>query len=277
MVRWTSALSFLALVFCVVPDAGLAQPHLGMSELARAKSMLDLYRAQLSAEQYALLSSRLAQTELAYVELTTLTGAGGKAAVVATESGAVVRAVSTGGRALLGGVAEVLPLLLFVWPSTAYAPEEKPEVRAARLKLKQSVEDLAQAVRQVEEERAAASVPKSIDSVDTGCGSSQSPEQDDEQAKCTGQDHHIISMLVWRELQRHSVLQGLYQYRDPRFVAQAKDLKAHCGYQHWHRKIDAEIAAWLKKFDRATAQQFETFLRDVYARPEIQARFPNGF
>src|SRR5512146_2448173 len=136
MVRWTSALSLLALVWCVVPDAGLAQPHLGMSELARAKSMLDLYRAQLSAEQYAQLSSRLAQTEQAYVELTTLTQAGGEAAVVATESGAVARAVSTGGRALIGGVAEVLPLLLFVWPSTAYAPtlkDEKPEVRAARL------------------------------------------------------------------------------------------------------------------------------------------------
>src|SRR5512141_1814886 len=155
MVRWTSALSFLALAWCVVPGAGLAQPQLGTSELARAKSMLDLHRAQLSAEQYVLLSSRLAQTEQAYVELTTLTAAGGEAAVVATESGAAVQAVRTGGRALLGSVAEVLPLLLFVWPSTAYAPEEKPEVRAARLKLKQRLEDLTQAVRQVEEERGA--------------------------------------------------------------------------------------------------------------------------
>jgi len=133
MVRWTSALSFLAVVFCVVPDAGLAQPALDMSELARAKSMLELYRAQLSAEQYVLLSSRLAQTEQAYVELTMLTKAGGAAAAVVAESGALAEtAATTGVRTLLGGVAEVLPLLLFVWPSTAYAPEEKPEARAAR-------------------------------------------------------------------------------------------------------------------------------------------------
>ena len=179
MVRWTSALSFLALVWCVVPDAGLAQPQPGMSELARAKSMLDLYRAQLSAEQYALLSSRLAQTEQAYVELTALTEAGGEAAVVAAESGAVAEAATTGGRALLGGVAEMLPVLLFVWPSTAHAPgmKEKPEVRAARLKLEQRVKDLTQAVRQVEAERGAASAPNSAESVDTGCGASQSPDR----------------------------------------------------------------------------------------------------
>jgi hypothetical protein len=248
-----------------------------MSELARAKSMLDLYRAQLSAEQYALLGSRLAQTEQAYVELTTLTGAGGEAAVVVTESGAVARAATTGLRTLVGGMAEVLPLLIFVWPSTAYAPEEKPEVRAARWKLKQEVEDLTQAVRQVEQERGAASAPKSTDVVDTGCGTSQSPEQDDEQAKCTGQDHHIISKIVWRALEEHLVLKGLYKYRDPRFVAQAKDLKAHCGWQHWHRDIDREIADWLDRHGKATAEEFEAFLREVYARPKLRERFPNGF
>jgi hypothetical protein len=72
-------------------------------------------------------------------------------------------------------------------------------------------------------------------------------------------------------------LKGLYQYRDPRFLAQAKDLKAHCGYQDWHRKIDKEIADWVDQHAEATAQGFEAFLREVFARPEVQARFPNGF
>jgi len=116
----------------------------------------------------------------------------------------------------------------------------------------------------------------STDVVDTGCGTGQDPN-DDDQSKCTGQDHHIIDMAVWTALNEHDVLRGLYRYRDPRFVAQAKDLKAHCGYQDWHRKVDAEIAAWIKKFGQATAEQFEAYLREVYARPEIQVRFPNGF
>ena len=77
---------------------------------------------------------------------------------------------------------------------------------------------------------------------------------------------------VWEELRDHDVLRGLYRYRDPRFVVRAKDLNAHCGYQDWHRKIDAEIAAWLGRQRGATAKEFE-----VYARPKIQERFPNGF
>ena len=40
-------------------------------------------------------------------------------------------------------------------------------------------------------------------------------------------------------------------------MAQAKDLKAQCGWQDWHR----DIAAWLKQFGQATAQQFEAYLR----------------
>jgi hypothetical protein len=78
-------------------------------------------------------------------------------------------------------------------------------------------------------------------------------------------------------LQEHLVLRGLYRYRDPRFVAQAKDMKAHCGYQRWHMDLDREIAAWIARNSKATAQQFEAYLRDVYARPELRLRFPNGF
>ncbi len=127
----------------------------------------------------------------------------------------------------------------------------------------------AQAVKQAEE--------NSADSVDTGCGTSQSPEQDDEQAKCTGQMHHIISKTVWRALQGQPMLKDRYQYRDPRFVAQAKDLKAHCGWEGWHRKLDDEIAKWVVDRPKLTPEEFEAYLREMYARPELRARFPNGF
>src|SRR4051812_12703194 len=155
-----STLLLLALASCLVPSTGLAQSQLGMTELARVKSLLELYRAELSGEQFSLLSSKLAQTEQAYVELTTMTEASGEAAAVAAESGAAAEVATTGGRALLSGVAELLPLLVFAWPSTAHAPgvkEEKPEVRAARAKVAERLQALAQAVRQVESERKATS------------------------------------------------------------------------------------------------------------------------
>jgi hypothetical protein len=113
-------------------------------------------------------------------------------------------------------------------------------------------------------------------SVDTGCGGSQDPNDDGKQ-KCTGQVHHIISKMIVDALEQHQVLRGLYRYRDPRFVAQAKDMEAHCGYQHWHTDLDKEIAAWLKDHAAATAEVFEAYLRELYARPDLLARFPNGF
>jgi hypothetical protein len=113
---------------------------------------------------------------------------------------------------------------------------------------------------------------QTIDS--TGCGSGQDPN---EKQECTGQWHHIISKAVWYALERHDVLRGKYTYRDPRFVTQAKDLKAHCGWEGWHRNLDKEIAAWLDKYRDATVERFEAYLREVYARPELHARFPNGF
>jgi len=108
----------------------------------------------------------------------------------------------------------------------------------------------------------------------TGCGSGQDPN---EKQECTGQWHHIISKAVWYALEHHQMLRGKYTYRDPRFVAQGKDLKAHCVYPDWHRALDKEVAAWLDEFRDATAEQFEAYLRELYARPELRARFPNGF
>jgi len=118
---------------------------------------------------------------------------------------------------------------------------------------------------------------KAADAVDTGCGGGSKDPHEDDKEKCTGQLHHIISMKVWKELERHLVLKGRYSYRDDRFTTRAKDLKSHCGYQNWHRQVDEEIARWLRDNGKATAEQFEAYLRQVYARPELQARFLNGF
>jgi hypothetical protein len=115
---------------------------------------------------------------------------------------------------------------------------------------------------------------KAADVVDTGCGSGQDPN---EKQECTGQSHHIISMTVWLALERNPSLRGHYTYRDPRFVTQAKDLKAHCGYEGWHRRVDKEIAKWVDERPNLTFQQLEVYLREVYSRAELLARFPNGF
>jgi hypothetical protein len=155
--RSSLATLLLAGALSVIPCTGFAQTPQAASELARARSLLERSRAELTAQQYALLSSRLAETEAASVELTNITGAAGEAATVAAEGGAA-GAVATGGRALLGGLAELLPVLIAVWPATAHAPgnkEEKPEVRAARVKLEERARALAQAAQQVEAEQKA--------------------------------------------------------------------------------------------------------------------------
>jgi hypothetical protein len=98
-----------------------------------------------------------------------------------------------------------------------------------------------------------------------------------EPPNCDGQDHHIISRPIAKELEKHETLRGVYKPRDKRFVATAKDKESHCGYQTWHRKVDAEIIDWLGSRPKATPKQFEQFLREVYNRPELRKRFPNGF
>lgn len=94
---------------------------------------------------------------------------------------------------------------------------------------------------------------------------------------CKGQEHHVISRPIAKILKDHSTLRGLYQPRDPRYVARAKDEAAHCGYQDWHRKVDAEVSEWLQKYETATPAEFMEKLREIYSRPDMQARFPNGF
>lgn len=98
-----------------------------------------------------------------------------------------------------------------------------------------------------------------------------------EPKECTGQLHHVISKPIAKELKRHRTLRGQYKARDRRFVTRAVDEKAHCGYQEWHRKVDAEVVQWLKDNRNATSKQFEAFLRKIYDRPDMRARFPHGF
>lgn len=94
---------------------------------------------------------------------------------------------------------------------------------------------------------------------------------------CKGQSHHIISLRIFRQLEEHQNLQGVYKPRDSRFVAKAKDQKAHCGYQAWHREVDEEVIRWLIENPKATRPQFEQRLREIYNQPKMRERFPNGF
>ena len=92
-----------------------------------------------------------------------------------------------------------------------------------------------------------------------------------------GQLHHAISRRIHRALERHPVLRGRYQPRDPRFVLRGADESAHRGYQKWHQEMDREVEDWLDQFSDATPEKFQAYLRSLYRRPELRQRFPNGF
>jgi len=108
------------------------------------------------------------------------------------------------------------------------------------------------------------------ESLSKSLGIRQSPD-------CKGQEHHLISRRIAKQLKDHPTLKGLYKPRDPRFVARAKDEESHCGYQEWHRKVDDEVIDWLESKPRSTPQEFMDKLREIYSRPDMKARFPHGF
>jgi len=95
--------------------------------------------------------------------------------------------------------------------------------------------------------------------------------------ECSGQFHHVISRPIAKALGKHRTLKGLYTERDPRFVTRAADKASHNGYQQWHRDADEEVIKWLDRYPKATPTQFEAELRRIYNRPEMRARFPDGF
>jgi len=41
--------------------------------------------------------------------------------------------------------------------------------------------------------------------------------------------------------------------------------------------LDKEVVRWLDLNEDATPAEFERFLREVYSRPDMLQRFPNGF
>jgi RHS repeat-associated protein len=95
--------------------------------------------------------------------------------------------------------------------------------------------------------------------------------------RATGQFHHVISTRIARALERHPTLAEHYSRRDPRFVTRAVDNAAHRGYQTWHRNLDAEVADFIGGNPNLAPEAFERYLRDRYAQPDLNWRFPNGF
>ena len=147
-------------------------------------------------------------------------------------------------------------------------PEKYAEVQAElakaalRLKAYKVAEEEAREKEDAEEEESSEQA--------TSAASGEPPN-------CDGQIHHIISRPIARALARHRTLRGLYEPRDERFKARAKDKESHCGYQQWHRDVDDEVVRWLEENGTATPEQFMRKLREIYSRKEMLERFPNGF
>jgi hypothetical protein len=144
------------------------------------------------------------------------------------------------------------------------------DARRAVQVLDEVQEILEQASWKVGEEEKKQQLEAAAESLSQSLGSFEPPQ-------CKGQNHHLISRLIARALEAHPTLKGLYKPRDSRFVSRAKDEQSHCGYQEWHRKVDKEVVDWLDQFPQATPKQFMDKLREIYSRPEMKARFPNGF
>jgi RHS repeat-associated protein len=93
----------------------------------------------------------------------------------------------------------------------------------------------------------------------------------------TGQNHHAISMTIWRALDQHPGTSGHFVPRDGRFVTQAADLASHNGYDTWHRTYDNNVAQSILAQAELTPEQFTQYLRELYKTdPELCRRFPNG-
>lgn len=148
-------------------------------------------------------------------------------------------------------------------------PSACEALRQTDPKLAEAIEKALQAVKTAAEvqQQADAAAEAEADAA------SSAPEPPD----CKGQEHHVISRPIAKRLAQHLTLRGLYLPRDPRFVAKAADEKAHCGYQAWHREVDAEVIEWLRVKKKATPEEFEAFLHEIYNRAAMRARFPNGF
>jgi erythromycin esterase-like protein len=179
-------------------------------------------------------------------------------------------------------------MLAFLMVLLTQVPCTAQDVVSPICKCKQGMASACEALRQTEPElanrleaafHAAQKVEETTREADealrtkneSSCDSSAKPPE------CKGQWHHIISKLIAEALKDHKTLHGHYKARDPRFVSRAVDEQSHCGYQFWHRDVDQEVVAWLREHREATQKQFEAYLRDIYKRPGMRARFPHGF
>jgi hypothetical protein len=142
-------------------------------------------------------------------------------------------------------------------------PQGEPELAKAALR-REALRAADEAAREKEDAAEADAA---------GAEGEAAPEPPD----CKGQNHHVISRPIAKALEEHRTLRGLYEPRDERFVAKAKDKESHCGYQEWHRKVDAEVVQWLREHDKATPAQFMQKLREIYNREDMLERFPHGF
>ena len=91
------------------------------------------------------------------------------------------------------------------------------------------------------------------------------------------QIHHAISSIVHEALEKHKNLKGKYKYRDSRFEAMAKTPVDHQGWEKWHRDLDNEVAAWIRRTEDATEKTFEAWLRGRYAKEDLVTKFPTPF
>jgi hypothetical protein len=92
----------------------------------------------------------------------------------------------------------------------------------------------------------------------------------------TGQLHHAISSRVHKALQEHQNLKDLYVHRDRRFETRARDRASHLGWWGWHSQLDEEVANHIRDRPDMTQHDFERYLRDRYAKPDLKQRFPKG-
>ena len=55
-------------------------------------------------------------------------------------------------------------------------------------------------------------------------------------------------------------------------VIPVRDLAAHNGYPTWHRELDEEISQHIANHPRMSPQEFEAYLRERYAKPDLVQR-----
>jgi RHS repeat-associated protein len=170
----------------------------------------------------------------------------------------------------------ILGFGIFAPSDTSQAPADLPGMASSVPGIGPALGRLAEAVLPILERSAPrlASALRELHRDTTGAAKLGSAESG---AICpAGQQHHAISRTVHSALEQHPSLAGRYSARDPRFVTRAIDGAAHRGYQQWHRELDREVVEWIQNTPDATTEQFERYLRDLYARPDLAPRFPNG-